>query len=269
MAARKSASYNLSEFFRGSEEFDPEDDPLDLARIEPLLPLVDLLSLWFRPEYHGLERIPRQGGALLVGNHGVIGFDPFFLFVAIYRATGRMPRGLGDHHLFMDPISRRFWRSIGALDGRPEVALRYLRAGHLVNVYPGGAREAFKRTDQRYQLQWQRSEGFVALAMRAEVPVILHLGIGIDDTYRVLGKIDPIGRLLGHPKYALPIWMGWGPLPRPVKFDYYVSEPIQLEGGAERADDPVAVAENHEMLWKLGHEMLAEGLRRRRSEWFG
>jgi 1-acyl-sn-glycerol-3-phosphate acyltransferase len=146
------------------------------------------------------------------------------------------------------------------------VALRYLRAGHLVNVYPGGAREAFKRDDQRYQLQWQHSTGFVELAMRAGVPVILHMSIGTDDTYRVLAKIDPVGRLLGHPKYALPIWLGWGPLPRPVKFDTYFSEPIPLAGDP---DDPVAVARNHELLWKRGHEMLADGLRHRRSEWFG
>jgi 1-acyl-sn-glycerol-3-phosphate acyltransferase len=264
--ARKSERYAFSEFFSKSAEFDPDNDPVDLALIEPLAPVIELLGRWFRPEYHGLDRIPLQGGALIVGNHGIIGFDPFFLFVAIYRATGRLPRGLGDRHLFMDPISRKFWRAIGALDGTPEVALRFLRAGHLVSVYPGGAREAFKSADQRYQLLWQHSDGFVKLAMRAEVPVILQMSIGIDDTYKVLGKVDAIGRLLGHAKYAMPIWLGWGPLPRPVKFDYYISEPITLEGDAAAADDPVIVARNHEHLWKLGHEMLADGLRRRAAE---
>jgi 1-acyl-sn-glycerol-3-phosphate acyltransferase len=230
---------------------------------------VDALSVWFRPGYHGLENIPAEGPALLVGNHGVAGFDPFFLFVAIYKATGRMPRGLGDRHLFMYPLMRRFWKVLGALDGTPEVAARFLRAGHLVNVYPGGAREALKDDDQRYRLQWGHSTGFVKLAMETDVPVILHMGIGTDDSYRILGKLRPFGDLFGHRKYELPIWFGWGPLPRPVKFDYYISEPITLEGGPEAADDPAFVQRNHEHLWEIGHQMLEDGLNARKSVWLG
>jgi 1-acyl-sn-glycerol-3-phosphate acyltransferase len=266
---RRTEGYPFSSFFSRTEEFDPDNDALDLDHVDRFMPIVDALSRWFRPEYHGLENIPRQGGALLVGNHGVAGYDPFFLFLAIYRATGRLPRGLGDRHLFMEPLLRRLWQRIGALDGTPEVAARYLRAGHLVNVYPGGAREALKTEDQRYRLQWEQSTGFVRLAMETEVPVILHMGIGPDDSYRILGKLRPFGALLGHTKYELPIWLGWGPLPRPVKFVYYISEPVDLEGGAAAVDDSEVVARNHQRLWDLGHEMLDQGRALRKSVWLG
>ncbi|MEZ4577277.1 MAG: hypothetical protein R2875_04485 [Desulfobacterales bacterium] len=51
---------------------------------------------------------------------------------------GRTPRGLGDYHLFLDPVSRKFWTSLGTVRTQ-ENAIRFLKAGHLVNVYPGGA----------------------------------------------------------------------------------------------------------------------------------
>ena len=105
--------------------------------------------------------------------------------------------------------------------------------------------------------------------METDVPVILHMAIGTDDTFRVLGKLRPLGRLMGHSKYELPIWLGWGLLPRPVKFDYYISEPITLEGGPEAAEDPDFVQRNHEMLWERGHEMLDQGLDARKSIWLG
>lgn len=261
--------YTFSRFFRPRGTFDPADDRLDLSLVERLTPVVNALSWWFRPTYHGMDHIPRDGAALLVGNHGIIGFDPFFLFTAMHQQTGRMARGLGDHHLFVDPLSHWFWSSIGGIRGTQENALKFLAAGHLVNVYPGGARDAFKGPEGRYRLHWEHSRGYIRLALRAQVPIILHMGIGTDDTYRILGKWQLPARLLGHPKYALPILMGWGPVPRPVKFDYHISEPIELEGSPDQAEDAALVERLHTRIWAQGQQMLADGLARRKSLWLG
>jgi 1-acyl-sn-glycerol-3-phosphate acyltransferase len=216
-----------------------------------------------------MANVPREGAALLVGNHGVLGFDGFIVFLAIYRATGRLPRGLGDHHLFVEPVSRRFWTKVGALAGTQQNALRYLSAGHLVNVYPGGARDAMKGPEGRYRLHWEKSFGFIRLAMQAQVPIVLHMGVGTDDTYRILGKMRWTGKVLGHDKYQLPVLLGWGMVPRPVKFDYYISEPIVLVGSPDDIGDEALVRRNHAMVWDRGHAMLDEGLARRRSIWLG
>ena len=67
-----------------------------MGLVKKLRPIAKFLSYYFRPTYTGLENIPRQGPGLLVGNHGIMGFDAVFIFLAAYDATGRMPRGLGD-----------------------------------------------------------------------------------------------------------------------------------------------------------------------------
>ena len=105
--------------------------------------------------------------------------------------------------------------------------------------------------------------------MRAGVPIILHIGIGTDDTYKILGRIRSTGRILKSERYEIPLLMGWGMLPLPVKFTYYISPPIELEGSPEDADDPKLVDRNHQRIWELGQLMLDDGVRRRRSIWFG
>jgi 1-acyl-sn-glycerol-3-phosphate acyltransferase len=261
--------YHFSRLFTASRDVYPEDDPIDLALVRKLRPIVKFLSLYFRPTYVGLENIPDQGPALLVGSHGIMGIDAVFLFLGVYDAVGRMARGLGDYHLFLEPVTRTFFTKMGAFSGTPENAIRFLRAGHLVNVYPGGARDAMKGPEDRYKLHWEKSFGFIEVAMKTGVPIILHVGIGPDDTYRVLGRMRIIARILGHSKYAVPVWFGWGPLPRPVKFTYYISRPICLEGGPEDVADRALVERNQRMVWDMGREMIEKGLEQRRSVWFG
>ncbi len=247
----------------------PEQDAVDLTAIKRWAPVIRAISRYFRPSYYGIEHIPAEGPALIVGNHGLFGFDGFFIVTEIFRQTGRLARGTGDDILFTDPITRRFMAKIGAIHGTPENAIRFLGAGHLVNVYPGGARDALKGPDELYKLQWHKSRGFIRVAMRAQVPIILHVGIGTDDTFKVLGKMRWTGRIMGNKKYDVPLFIGWGPFPRPVKFTYYLSEPITLDGGPDDVGDVDLVEANHRRVWEIGQGMLDEGVRRRRSIWTG
>ncbi|MCU0598867.1 MAG: acyltransferase family protein [Desulfobacterales bacterium] len=261
--------YKFSKLFKAPQDIYPDKDPLDLDAVKKVKPLVRFLSRYFRPSYTGLENIPNEGPALLVGNHGIIGFDAVFIFMAIFEATGRVPRGIGDYHLFLDPISRKFWTSMGAFSGTRENAERFLKAGHLVNVYPGGARDAWKGPEGCYKLHWEKSYGFIEVAMKTGAPIILHIGIGIDDTYRIFGKIRLLGKIFGHSKYELPVLFGLGLLPLPVKFSYYISEMIHVEGGPDDVLDYDLVKENHQKIWDIGTQMIADGLQKRKSIWFG
>ncbi len=248
---------------------DPKRDPFDPELVKRLLHIVDLLSPWFRPELHGVENIPHQGPALLIGNHGIFGLDSMFVFNCVYKATGRFVRGTADSMLFVDPLSRWFWPRVGGIHGTQDNAIAFLRAGHLVNAYPGGARDALKRKDRRYTLHWDKSKGFIRVALRAKVPIILHMGIGTDDIYHILGHTSWVGRLVGHDKYNLPLLMGLGPIPRPVKFDYYISPPIHLGGTPTDANNPAVVDRLHAQVWRQANDMLQKGLRRRRSVYLG
>lgn len=261
--------YNFSKIFAAPPDVNPENDPLDMDLIEKIRPLVKLFSYYFRTSYSGVEHIPKQGPALLVGNHGIMGFDAIFIFLAAIEATGRMPRGLGDYHFFLDPVLRNLATRLGGVAGTQENAVRFLEAGHLLNLYPGGARDAMKGPEGRYRLHWEKSFGFIEVAMKTGAPIILHMGIGPDDTYRILGKIRLLARILGHSKYALPVWFGWGLLPRPVKFHYYFSRPIRLKGGVEGVADKALVRRNHQRVWNIAKGMLDTGLKQRKSVWWG
>jgi hypothetical protein len=105
--------------------------------------------------------------------------------------------------------------------------------------------------------------------MMTRAPVILYVGVGIDESYRIFGWTDFATRIIGHSKYRLPLMMGIGAIPLPVKLVYRFSEPILLEGTPEDADNPEVVARNHERLRIRGQLLLDEGLRQRRSLYFG
>ena len=259
----------MSNIFGHPPPADPLDDKIDMVLVDRVMDTIARMEPWHRPELHDADRIPKEGGALMVGNHGLMGADAPFMWRGIYMATGRVVRGLGDDILFSTPGLVSVLHKLGAVHGTPENGLAFLRAGHLVNVYPGGARGALKHKENSYRLHWERSMGFVRLAMRAEVPVVLHMCCGSDDTYFNLGRLKYPARVMGNSKYEIPWLIGLGPLPLPVKLDYYLSEPMLLEGGPDGAEDPKLVERHHTMLWRLGEQMLQEGLRRRRSVYFG
>jgi len=247
----------------------PDDDQVDMDLVEKAMDAIALLEPWHRPELHGADRIPREGPALLVGNHGLMGADAIFVWRGAYQATGRLVRGLGDNVLFKTPLLKDLLHRVGAMHGTPENGLAFLRAGHLVNTYPGGAVDALKRRDRHYRLHWEGAFGFVKLAMRAQAPIVLHMCCGSDDTYFNLGRIEWPARVMGNPRYEIPWLIGLGPIALPVKLDYYISEPILLEGGPEGAEDRALVQRHHKMLWELGEQMLQEGLSKRQSKFFG
>ncbi len=207
MSEHKQA-YEWLRHFPKHADFDPTNDPIDYAFIDRMVPHIEGFAKYFRTSFEGLDRIPRSGPVVLVGNHGVMAFDALFMFAAVYRATGRMPRGLGDHILFTLPSMARLFRRWGVQQGTRKAGLRLLEAGQIVAVYPGGARDALKGSEALYRLPWDKSHGFVRLAMEARAPIVLCMGIGIDETYRVLGKVRFTGRILGHSKYEIPLWLG-------------------------------------------------------------
>ena len=200
----------------------------------------------------GVARLP-AGPALLVGNHGLLGYETLLFFERIYAATGRLPRGLADRWFFRVPLLRDLLRRVGGVRGSPEHALRALAGGHLVVCYPGGAREVLKHDpSSRYRLCWEKSVGFVRVALRAKVPIVPFAGAGIDDTFDIGGRLAGSGEMLmGHAKYDLPLLRS--PWPRAVPFAFRIGEPMTFEGDA---DDDVRVREIHRVVWERAQVLL-------------
>ena len=123
-----------------------------------------LSALYHRAKLVGTEHLPLDGPVLLVGNHGVWGYETPAFFHLLHRATGRYPLGLAERGFFRIPRVRTVLPWLGGVEGTRENALAALESGALVVCYPGGARETFKRRHGRYRLRWERALGFVRLA---------------------------------------------------------------------------------------------------------
>ncbi|MEW5854653.1 MAG: lysophospholipid acyltransferase family protein [Myxococcota bacterium] len=203
--------------------------------------VVEVIRRYFRATVENVERIPRSGGALIVGNHALFGIDSFVLVPLLLKETGRYVRFIADRNVWQREPFASFFQLVAAVPGEHEVAGRLLTSGQLLGVYPGGIHDSFKTSRERGRLQWGNRSGFARLAMRAGVPIIPVAGLGIDDAWRVLGRERWIGRtLFGSERYDIPIPVGvWGtPLPRRARFRFVVAPPVDTRGNP---DDPVDV----------------------------
>jgi len=195
---------------------------------------------YFHATLEGAEHIPKQGGALIVGNHALFAIDTAVLGALIVREIGRSPRFLADRMLWTIPGFRQLITAIGALPGAPDTADELLRSGELVVVYPGGVDDSLKLSDERYQLKWKERAGFARVAMGASVPIIPVVGFGIDEMYKVVGHEPFLGRrLFGSARYDLPIAFGaFGTLlPRRAKQTYVALPPIDTSGDPSNKAD--------------------------------
>ncbi|HEX7480146.1 MAG TPA: lysophospholipid acyltransferase family protein [Polyangiales bacterium] len=230
-----------------SRTYEPPVLPVPSERFRELLgtslghKALSLVIDYFHATLEGLEHLPKQGGALIVSNHALFAIDTAVLAALLVRDFGRHPRFLADRMLWKIPGFQQMIAAVGALPGHPEAAETLLKQGELVVVYPGGVDDSLKLDEQRYELQWKQRAGFAKVALRAQVPIIPVVGLGIDEMYSVLGREHFIGRrLFGDARYDLPLAFGaFGSLlPRRVPQHYIVLPPIPPTGAT---DSPEAV----------------------------
>lgn len=245
---------------RSAEAIDFEPYPLDeLQRIAA--PLRRLLS----PVAIGMEHVPREGAALLTGNHTVYGLlDIPMLALELFEKTGRLVRGLGDHNHFALPVWRDLLRRIGAVRGTRENCARLLRRGEAVLVFPGGGREVFKHKGEKYQLVWKERVGFARLAIEHGVPIVPFASVGVEDMFEIVLDAEdllasPVGELLRalriseqpwfrHGEILPPVARGTGPggLPRIERQYFLFGPPIGTARFAGRHEDRAACLELRE-----------------------
>ncbi|MBO2464300.1 lysophospholipid acyltransferase family protein [Actinomadura violacea] len=228
------------------------------------------------PVFHGLENVPREGPALLVGNHTVYGVvDAPLIFFEIHRRRGVWVRSLADHAHWRIPGWRTVMDMGGSVDGTRDNCRALLRDGQMVVVFPGGAREATRDRADRYRLQWEGRLGFARLAVEAGCPIIPFGSVGVEEMFTtVLDPGSPLlapARLLGRAVLGergrrddvlMPVSRGVGPtpIPRPQRLYFGFGEPIDTSLWAGRADDDRAVTEVRDLARKSVEEII-HGLR--------
>ena len=236
-----------------------------------------IYSRWFRTEWEGLEKIPTEGGALLVANHaGAIPSDAPVIMHGIEKELERPVYGLADYFFRTIPVVGTLWARAGGVSARPANAYRLLREqNQLALVFPEGTKGPSKSYTDRYQLRRFGRGGFVEIAMRAGVPVVPIAVVGSEEAMPVVFRLPSVARALGVP-YA-PITanlLTMGPLgivmPFPAKFKLRVLDPITFDVPADRDRySKSRIMDESEGIRNQLQDAVYDMLRDRRSIWFG
>jgi 1-acyl-sn-glycerol-3-phosphate acyltransferase len=263
---------------------EPERALDDWGRSERVMTLLDPLlafyyRYWFRVEVEGIENVPDEGGALLVGNHsGALPPDAPMIMQAL-RNEHRAPRPLymlGEDWFKGYPGVSMLAAKIGIVPAHPANAQRLLRdEGRLALVFPEGQKGSRKVLWQRYRLRRFGRGGFVRTALRAKVPIVPIALVGGEEAMPIFAHLRLLQRLSGLVyaplNHAFP---HFGPLAAlmymPAKFRIRFLEPIDIPAcPAETIDDAAGVQTIAEEIRTRIQLELAEMLGERRSVWRG
>ena len=232
---------------------------------------------WFRVEWEGLEKIPTDGGALLVANHAAaIPSDAPAIMHGIETELERPVYGLADNIFRSMPVIGTMWSRLGGLPAHPDNAYRLLsEQNQLVLVFPEGSKGPAKPFHRRYQLGRFGRGGFVEIAMRSGVPVIPIAAVGPEESMPTLFQMKGLAKSLGLP-YA-PVtanMLAMGPLGIlgyfPAKFKLKVLDPVTFDVPPDRERySRFKVMEASEAIREQIQQALYGMLRNRESVWFG
>jgi 1-acyl-sn-glycerol-3-phosphate acyltransferase len=124
----------------------------------------------FRFRVTGTEHVPRTGGAVLAINH--ISYVDFIMAGYGARDAGRLVRYMAKRETFDHPVTGPVMRSLRHInvdraDGKDsyEEALRYLREGEVVGVFPEAT------ISRSFTIKHLKS-GAVRMALDADVPLV-------------------------------------------------------------------------------------------------
>lgn len=217
-------------------------DPDFMREILPGLWL--LVGAWYRPKIRGLHHIPKEGPALVVGNHtgGISSPEVMIsqLAISTYFGVERLHYQLAHRMVLNSPIGpivRRF----GTVEADPGNAVKALDAGAIVTVFPGGDYEVFRPSWQSATIDMGGRKGFVRLALKKGVPIVPMVTLGGQETAFFLTRGEGLAKFLRVDKtmrlkvlpvmLALPFGIQVGPLPHlpaPAKIHIEMLEPIDV-----------------------------------------
>jgi 1-acyl-sn-glycerol-3-phosphate acyltransferase len=254
------------------DEWGYDEEFVDLVR-----PFFDFMyERWWRVEAAGAENLPAHGPAMIVANHaGVLPWDATMMSIAIFKQhpLPRQPRFMVLDWAFRLPWVSSFMRRVGGVVASPYNAMRLLHQGHLVMVFPEGAKGAGKPFAQRYQLQRFGRGGFVEIALRTGAPIVPVAVVGSEEIYPKLGESRLLARLIGAPYVPLtptfPALGALGAVPLPSKWRIEFCPPIDLSKyGPETAENRSAVLELSERVRQTIQQALLDNLVKRGSAFF-
>ncbi len=199
---------------------------------------------YFKVDLRGLENIPNEGGAMLVGNHsGLLPLDGCMIEMAManLHPSPRRVRYLVTDWFFTLPGVENWIVETGNVRATKDNAIKLLRNGELVGVYPEGLRGVGKTWRERYRVM-DFHPGFVQMAIAERVPIIPVATVGGDEIFPNFVNMKPIAQFLRMPFFPVTLNFPWLPFPNgfiplPVRWAVLIQKPIYLDYPPEKAHD--------------------------------
>jgi 1-acyl-sn-glycerol-3-phosphate acyltransferase len=227
--------------------FRPGDlDDRDPDYMREILPGMWLLvTTWHRPVIRGIERVPRTGPVLVVGNHtgGVTSPEITISQLAFSAYFGvERPHYQLAHRMVLNSPLGGMLRRFGSVEADPANAEKALGVGAMVTVFPGGDYEVFRPSWESAKVDFGGRKGFLRLALKKDVPIVPMVTIGGQETALFLARGERLACWTGAARamrlkalpvvFGLPFGLsigGFPPvLPLPAKVSIELLEPIDL-----------------------------------------
>ncbi len=194
---------------------------------------------YFRCRAFGIENIPKQGRAMLVGNHsGGVAFDAMMVIASCFfeLEPPRLAQGMVEKFINRLPFASEWSSKTGQFTGLPEHALRLLNEDRLLMVFPEGARGTAKLFVERYNLV-RFGTGFMRLALATKTPIVPFGFLGGGEALPTVANLEKIGRLFGAP--YVPVTPYLLPIPLPVRMEVHYGQPIMPSGTGDEDDQVI------------------------------
>lgn len=212
------------------------------ARWEPLFRF--WYEDYFKVRVRGIQHIPSEGGAILVGNHsGLLPLDGAMIAIAMCNShpDPRRVRYMATDWFFQLPGLKEWMIQTGQVRATLENARKLLDNDELLGVYPEGLRGVGKTFPERYRVV-DFHPGFVQLAIEKQVPLIPVATVGGDEIFPNFVNVKRFAQMLKMPFFPVTPAFPWLPfplnfMPLPVKWLINIHEPIHLPYPPEKAKD--------------------------------
>lgn len=184
-----------------------------LARFKPFLEF--LYSDWFKVNFTGADKLPKDGPALIIGNQGSV--LPWQSVMLSYGLLAHCDLHKRIHIMYdLDSIAderlHAFLREIGFVPWSSLAMKRLFSKGEIVAVFPEGINGLSKPYSQRYRLQgfdWTR----LLPAVEENIPIYPLSTMGCDEAVPNLFNLSSLANFLKMPYFPVTPFFPWLPLP--------------------------------------------------------
>lgn len=231
-------------------------------------------DFYWRIAFRGIEQIPKEGRAMLVGVHrGFMPLDGVATNYLIHRETGRYCRFLIHPTLIKFPFQFNFMTKIGGIIACQQNADYVLNQDGVVGFYPEGIQGAFRYLKGTYKLGKFSHNEFIRMALRNRAPIVPFVTIGHAEIFPIIAKIKWRWwmRFTLWPAFPIAPPFPLLSIPLPTKWHIQFLEPMHIERDypPEAESDPQIVTAISQEIRNRMQTAIDELLARRKHLFWG